>query len=183
VLHLLTQGPWVRSLEWRQEFLGRELTPEAKKRKKRARDKPAACWAAVAKEIGWVGATEYVLCNSPTLYDTSYSAQKSKPQYSGVTGAYASEAVRRPRAPGRTDMLALAMGITRVEDRPDRDYTVWEVHCKQPTWCSCCRRRGIVKPALTVTLSRRPSKQSWVCQTAGSGCIWLRLGMRMPRVW
>jgi len=49
--------------------------------------------------------------------------------------------------------------------------------------CSCCRRRGIAKPARTVTLSRRPSMQSWVCCTAGSGCFWLRLGTRMPRVW
>ena len=49
--------------------------------------------------------------------------------------------------------------------------------------CSCCRRRGIAIPARTVTLSRRPSMQSWVCCTAGSGCFWLRLGTRMPRVW
>jgi len=50
--------------------------------------------------------------------------KKSTPQYSGVTGAHASEAVSRARAPGRTDMLARAMGITRVEDLPDRDHTV-----------------------------------------------------------
>jgi len=79
----------------------------------------------VAKEIGWVGAAAYVLCSSPTLHDTSYSAQKSKPQHSCVAGA-----ARRARAPGRTDMLARAMGITHVEDLPDRDRTVWEV--KEP---------------------------------------------------
>jgi len=59
-------------------------------------------------------------------------------QYSGVTGAHASEAARRARAPGRTDTLARAMGITCVEDLPDRDYTVWEVKepatAKLPTW-------------------------------------------------
>jgi len=49
--------------------------------------------------------------------------------------------------------------------------------------CSCCRRRGIAKPTLTVTLSRWTSKQSCVCHAVGSDCIWLRLGMRMPRVW
>jgi len=89
-------------------------------------------------EIGWVGAAAYVLCSSPTLHDTSYSAQKSKPQHSGVTGAHASEAARRARAPGRTDMLARAMGITRVEDLPDCDHTVCEVKepatAKQSTW-------------------------------------------------
>ena len=53
--------------------------------------------------------------------------KKSKPQYSGVTGAHASEAARRARAPGRTDMLARAMGITRVKDLPNCDHTVWEV--------------------------------------------------------
>jgi len=52
-----------------------------------------------------------------------------------------------------------------------------------PNSCSCCRCRGIAKPARTVTLSRRPSKQSWVCSPAGSARIWWRLGMRMPRVW
>ena len=49
-----------------------------------------------------------------------------------------SEASRCARAPSRTDMLARAMGITRVEDLPDRDHTVWEVKepatAKQPTW-------------------------------------------------
>ena len=45
--------------------------------------------------------------------------------------------------------------------------------------CPCCTRRGIAKPARTVTLSQRPSKQSWVCCAAGSGCILLRLGMRV----
>jgi len=91
----------------------------------------------VAKEIGWVGAAPYILCSSPTLHDTSYSAQESEPQHSGVTGAHASEAARA-RAPGRTDTLARAMGITRVVDLPDRDHTVWEVKepatAKQPTW-------------------------------------------------
>jgi len=56
-----------------------------------------------------------------------YSAQKSKPQYIGVTGAHASEAAHRARTTGRTDMLARAMGITPVEDLPYRDHTVWEV--------------------------------------------------------
>jgi len=87
-----------------------------------------------------VGAAAYVLCSSPTLHDTSYSAQKSKPQYSSVTGAHASEATRRIRAPVRTNMLARAMGITCVEDLPDRDHTVWEVKelatAKLPTWLS-----------------------------------------------
>jgi len=87
--------------------------------------KVAACGAAVGKEIGWVGAVAHVLCSSPTLHDASYSAKKSKPQHSGVTGAHASEAARRARAPSRTDMLARAMGITRFEDLPDRDHTVW----------------------------------------------------------
>jgi len=44
-------------------------------------------------------------------------------------------------------MLARAMGITRVEDLPDRDHTVWEVkepaNSKQPTWlllyCDCLK--------------------------------------------
>jgi len=85
-----------------------------------------------------VGAAAYVLCSNLTLHDTTYSAQKSKPQHSGVTGAHASEAARHARAPGRTDMLACAMGITRVEDLPDHDHTVWEVKepatAKQPTW-------------------------------------------------
>jgi len=49
--------------------------------------------------------------------------------------------------------------------------------------CSCGRRLGIAKPARTVTLSRRPSKKSWVCSAAGSVFIWLRLGMRMPWMW
>jgi len=79
----------------------------------------------VAKEIGWVGAAAYVLCSSPTLHDASYIAKKNKPQHSGVTGAHAGEAARRARAPGRTDALARAMGITRVEDLPDCDHTVW----------------------------------------------------------
>jgi len=119
------------------------------------------------KEIGWVGAAVYVLCSSLTLHDTSYSAQQSKPQYSGVTGAHASETARRARAPGRTDMLARAMGITRVDHLPDRDHTVWEVKepttVKLPTRLPLLTRRGIATPARTVTLSRRPSKQSWVC--------------------
>jgi len=92
----------------------------------------------VAKEIELVEATAYVLCSSPTLHHTSYSAQQSKPQHSGVTEAHASEAARRARAPGRTDMLARAMGITCVENLPDRDHTVWEVEepdtAKLPTW-------------------------------------------------
>jgi len=92
----------------------------------------------VAKEIGWVRIATYVLCNSPTLHDTSYSLQKSKPQYSGITGAHASESTRRAWAPGRKDILSCAMGIIRVEDLPDRDHTVWEVKepatTKQPTW-------------------------------------------------
>jgi len=92
----------------------------------------------VAKEIGWVGAAAYVLCSNLTLHDTSYSAQKSKPQHSGVTGAHVSEADRRARAPGRTEILERAVGITRVEDLPDRNHTVWEVKepatAKQPTW-------------------------------------------------
>jgi len=100
--------------------------------------KPAAGWAAVAKEICWVGAAAYILCSSPTLHNTSYSTQKSKPQHSGVTGAHASEAARRAWAPGRTDMLARAMGITCVEDLPDPDHMVWEVKepatAKPPTW-------------------------------------------------
>ena len=70
--------------------------------------------------------------------DTSYGAQQSKPQHNGVTGAHASEATRRSRAPGRTDMLTRAMGITRVEDLPDRGHTVWEVKepatAKLSTW-------------------------------------------------
>jgi len=92
----------------------------------------------VAKEIGWVGAAAYGLCSSPTLHDTSYSALQSKPQHSSVTGTHASEVARRARAPGRTDMLTRAMGITCVEDLPDRDYTVWAVKepatVKLPTW-------------------------------------------------
>jgi len=80
----------------------------------------------------------HVLCSSPTLYDTSCSAQQSKPQYSVVTRAHASEATHRARVPDRTDMLARAMGITSVEDLPDRDHTVWEVKeqatAKLPTW-------------------------------------------------
>jgi len=56
---------------------------------------------------------------------------------SGVTGVHASEATRRARAPGRTDMLVRAMGITRAEVLSDRDHTVWEVKepatAKQPT--------------------------------------------------
>jgi len=79
----------------------------------------------VAKEIGWVGAAAHFLYSSPTLHDASYSAKKSKSQRSGVTGAHASEAVRRARAPNTTDILARAMGITRVEDLPDCDRTVW----------------------------------------------------------
>jgi len=80
-----------------------------------------ACGAAVAKEMGWEGAAAHFLC----LHYASYSAKKSKPQHRAVTKAHASEAARRARAPGRTDMLAHAMGITRVEDLPDRDHTVW----------------------------------------------------------
>jgi len=81
----------------------------------------------VTKEIGWVGAAAapIVLYRSPTLHDVSYSTKESKPQYSGVTGAHASETARRARAPGRTDILARAMGITRVEDLPDCEHTVW----------------------------------------------------------
>jgi len=63
----------------------------------------AVCWSAVTKEIGWVGAAAYVLCNSPTLYDTSYSLQQSKPQHSGVTGAHASETARRAQHAGVRD--------------------------------------------------------------------------------
>jgi len=51
--------------------------------------------------------------------------KKSKPQYSGFTGAHANEAARRARAPRRTDILVRAMVITRVEDQPDRDHAVW----------------------------------------------------------
>jgi len=79
----------------------------------------------VSKELGWVGAAAYVLYSSPTLHDASYSAKKSKPQHSDVTGAHASEAAHRALAPWRTDMLARAMGITHVEDLPDRDHKVW----------------------------------------------------------
>jgi len=79
----------------------------------------------VAKEIGWEGAAAYVLCGSPTLHDASYNAKKNKPHHSGVRRAHASEAARSARAPGRTDILARAMGITRVEDLPDCDHTVW----------------------------------------------------------
>ena len=80
------------------------------------------------KEIVWVGAA--VLCTSPTLHDKSYRVQKSKPQNRCVTGAHASEAALLARAPGRTDMMARAMGITRAEDLSDRDHTVREV--KEP---------------------------------------------------
>jgi len=65
------------------------------------------CWSAVATEIGWLGPAAYVLRSSQTLHDTSYSVQQSKPQYSSVTGAHASEADRRARAPGRTDMMSV----------------------------------------------------------------------------
>ena len=90
-----------------------------------SRVKATACGAAVAKEIGWVGAAAYVLCSSPTLHDASYSANKSKPHYSGVTAAHASKANRRAQAPGRTDMLVRVMSITRVAYLPDRDHMVW----------------------------------------------------------
>jgi len=56
-----------------------------------------------------------------------HSVQKCKQQYSDVTGAYASETVLHALAPDRTDMLARAMGITRVKDLPNCDHTVWEV--------------------------------------------------------
>jgi len=79
----------------------------------------------MAKEIGWVGAAAYVLYSSPTLHDASYTAKKNQPQHSGVTGAHASETDRRARAPGRTDTLERVMGITRVEDLPDCEHTVW----------------------------------------------------------
>jgi len=90
------------------------------------------------------------LCSNPTLHDTSYSVQQSKPQDSGVTGAHASEAARRARAPGRTDMLARAMGITYVEDLPDRDHTVWEVKepdtAKMPTVAPVVRAEKLPNP-------------------------------------
>jgi len=90
------------------------------------------------RKLVWLGAVACVLCTGLTLYDTSYSAQKSKPQHSDVTGAHASESALCVLSPGRTGMLARAMGITRVEDLPDRDHTVWEVKepatAKQPTW-------------------------------------------------
>jgi len=45
--------------------------------------------------------------------------------------------------------------------------------------CSWGRRQQIAKPALTVTLTQRLR----VYSTAGSVCIWLWLGMRIPRMW
>jgi len=49
-----------------------------------------------------------------------------------------SEAASLAWAPGRTDMLARAMGITCVEDLPDHNHMLWEVKQaatgKQPTW-------------------------------------------------
>ena len=44
-----------------------------------------------------------------------------------------------PQLPrGETDMRARTIGITRVEDLPDRDHTVWQIKepatVKQPTW-------------------------------------------------
>jgi len=39
---------------------------------------------------------------------------------------------------GETDLLARTIGITRVEDLPDRDHMVWQIKepatTKQPTW-------------------------------------------------
>jgi len=147
----------------------------------------AACWAAVGEEIGWVGTAAYVLYSSPTLHDTSYSAQQSKLQHSGVTGAHASETPAVPGLPaGQTCWRArwvspvlrtCLIATTRYGRSRNQPLT------NSQHGCPCCRRRGIAKPARTVTLSRRPSKQSWICCAAGSGCIWLRLGMRMPRVW
>jgi len=169
-----------RIVEARIRFLG--WTPEAKKgekgtfleieeKKTRRGCQAAAYWAVVAKEIGWVGAAAYVLCSSPTLHDTSYSAQQSKPQYRGVTGAHASEAACA-QAPSRTDMLARTWSspVLRtcliVTTRHGRSRNQPLSNCQHG--CPCCTRRGIAKPARTVTLSRRPSKQSWICCTAGS---------------
>jgi len=76
-----------------------------------------------AKGIWRVGAL-HSFVQQPNTDDASYSAKKSKPQFSGVTGAHAKSS-RRARAPGRTDMLARAMGITCVEDLPDHDHMVW----------------------------------------------------------
>jgi len=70
----------------------------------------------------------------------------------------------------------LAGRVLGSKDRPDQPLPN-SLH-----GCSCCRRRGIAKPAHTVTLSGRTSTQSWVCCAVGSGCIWLRLDMRMPRL-
>ena len=115
------------AVEAKSQFLASGVDSRGKKGRNGSEGlgKAAACGAAMAKEIGWVGAAAYVLWSSPTLHDASYSAQQSKPQHSGVSGAHVSKAARRARAPGRTDILARTMGITRVEDLPDCEHTVW----------------------------------------------------------
>jgi len=77
------------------------------------------------------GHTHVCLSHSAEGYGNSDSVF-SKDAIANQTTAAASKQ-RTPAKPpavpglprGRTDMLARTMGITRVEDLPDRDHTVW----------------------------------------------------------
>jgi len=75
----------------------------------------------VAKEIGAV----YVLYSSPTLHDASYNAKTIN---NSIAASEERTIAKPPTVPGplagQTNWRA-AMGITRVEDLPDCDHTVW----------------------------------------------------------
>ena len=107
------------------------------------------------------------------IHSTAASQERTPAKLPAVAGLPAGQTYWRARwaSPVSRTCLIVTTRYGRSRNQP------------LPNSCSCCRRRGIAKPARTVTLSRRPSKQSWVCSAAGSACIWLRLGMRMPRVW
>jgi len=70
--------------------------------------------AAVAQEIGWVGATAQFCAVAQHCM-----MHHTVPQKVNLTPA------NRARAPGRTDKLVRAIDITRVEDLLDLDHTVW----------------------------------------------------------
>jgi len=146
-----------------------------------------ACGAAVAKETGWVDLLHsfvqqsntawcIIQCQKKVNHSTVASQERTPAKPPAMPGLLAGQTYRRAQWAFpvlRTCLIVTTRyGRSRNQPLPNSQHD-----------CSSGRRRRIAKPARTVTLSRRLSKQSWVCSVAGSDCVWLRLGMRMPRMW
>jgi len=76
--------------------------------------------------MSWVGAAVYICCAAAQHCVMHHSVQKNQTTAAASKQRTPAKPPAVPGLPrGRTDMLARTMGITRVEDLPDRDHTVW----------------------------------------------------------